>query len=98
MKAKSKHYREVKNYIHNDLKLTREDIREIIRDVVKEECKQLCFHNVVEREVHSWICDQLYRNSMYYKLDKELMDIIKSKISDSYNINISISSKDKEGD
>lgn len=89
------HYREVKNYIHNDLKLTREDIREMICGVVKEECKQLIFHNVVEREVHSWIYEQLYRNDMSYKLDKELMDIIKSRISDSYNISISISSKDK---
>lgn len=29
-------YREVKNYIHNELKLTREDIREIMIPIVKE--------------------------------------------------------------
>ena len=28
-----KHYREVKNYIHNDLKITREDIRDILKAV-----------------------------------------------------------------
>lgn len=33
-------YREVKNYIHNELKLTREDIREIMIPIVKEEVKK----------------------------------------------------------
>lgn len=30
-------YREVKNYIHNELKLTKEDIKEIMVPIVKEE-------------------------------------------------------------
>lgn len=30
-------YREVKNYIHNELKLTKEDIKEIMIPIVKEE-------------------------------------------------------------
>lgn len=30
-------YREVKNYIHNELKLTKEDIKDIIVSIVKEE-------------------------------------------------------------
>lgn len=29
-------YREVKNYIHNELKLTKEDIKEIMIPIVKE--------------------------------------------------------------
>lgn len=32
-------YREVKNYIHNELKLTKEDIKEIMIPIVKEEGK-----------------------------------------------------------
>ena len=33
-------YREVKNYIHNELKLTKEDIKEIMIPIVKEEVKR----------------------------------------------------------
>lgn len=32
-------YKEVKNYIHNELKLTKEDIREIVIPIVKKEVK-----------------------------------------------------------
>lgn len=45
MKRLSKYrYREVKNYIHNELKLTKEDIKDIIVSIVKEEVKRI-FHN-----------------------------------------------------
>lgn len=47
---------EVKNYIHNELKLTKEDIKEIMIPIVKEEVKRV-FHNTygndVDREVGS---------------------------------------------
>ena len=33
-------YKEVKNYIHNELKLTKEDIKEIMIPIVKEEVKR----------------------------------------------------------
>lgn len=33
-------YREVKNHIHNELKLTKEDIKDIIVSIVKEEVNQ----------------------------------------------------------
>ena len=45
MKRLSKYrYREVKNYIHNELKLTKEDIKDIIVSIVKEEVKRI-LHN-----------------------------------------------------
>lgn len=38
MKRLSKYrYREVKNYIHNELKLTKDDIKDIMVPIVKEE-------------------------------------------------------------
>ena len=37
-------YREVKNYIHNELKLTKEDIREIMIPIIREEVKRV-FHD-----------------------------------------------------
>lgn len=33
-------YREVKNYIHNELKLTKEDIREIMIPIIREEVNE----------------------------------------------------------
>lgn len=36
-------YREVKNYIHNELKLTKEDIREIMIPIIREEVKRVMF-------------------------------------------------------
>lgn len=43
-------YKEVKNYIHNELKLTKEDIKEIMIPIVKEEVKRI-FHNTYGNDV-----------------------------------------------
>lgn len=43
-------YREVKNYIHNELKLTKEDIKEIMVPIVKEEVKRI-FQNTYGNDV-----------------------------------------------
>ena len=40
-------YREVKNYIHNEIKLTKEDIKDIMIPIVKEEVKRI-FQNTYE--------------------------------------------------
>lgn len=37
--SKSKEYKAIKNYIHNELKLTKEDIREIMIPIIREEVK-----------------------------------------------------------
>lgn len=49
-------YREVKNYIHNELKLTKEDIREIMIPIIREEVKRV-FHNTYGNDVSldNWI-------------------------------------------
>lgn len=44
-------YREVKNYIHNELKLTKEDIKDIVVPIVKEEVKRI-FHNTYGDDVN----------------------------------------------
>lgn len=60
-------YREVKNYIHNELKLTREDIKEIMIPIVKEEVKRI-FHNTygndvdIERWVRRMVSDEIICN------------------------------------
>lgn len=57
-------YREVKNYIHNELKLTKEDIKDIIVSIVKEEVKGI-FHNTygddvnIERWIRCMVSDEI---------------------------------------
>lgn len=49
-------YREVKNYIHNELKLTKEDIKEIMVPIVKEEVKRI-FQNTYGNDVEYYAVD-----------------------------------------
>ena len=61
-------YREVKNYIHNELKLTKEDIKDIIVSIVKEEVKRI-FHNTygddvnIERWIRCMVSDEIKKNA-----------------------------------
>ena len=47
-----KHYREVKNYIHNDIKITRDDIRDILKAVVHEELRNYHGLHTIYEEAH----------------------------------------------
>lgn len=93
-------YMEVKNYIHNELKLTKEDIKEIMIPIVKEEAKRI-FRNTygndidVERWIRCMVSDEIQRyggSSMIRNLCKE---VIKEEIADRLSIDISL--KKKEG-
>lgn len=63
-------YREVKNYIHNELKLTKEDIKEIMIPIVKEEVKRI-FQNTygndadIERWVRCMVSNEIQRHGDY---------------------------------
>jgi hypothetical protein len=101
MERLSKHgYREVKNYIHNELKLTKEDIKEIIIPIVKEEVKRI-FHNTygndvdVERWIRCMVSDEIQRHGDYSMLRNLCREAIKEEISNVLSIDISI--KKKEG-
>nr|DAI65090.1 MAG TPA: hypothetical protein [Caudoviricetes sp.] len=101
MERLSKHgYREVKNYIHNELKLTKEDIKEIIIPIVKEEVKRI-FHNTygndvdVERWIRCMVSDEIQRHGGYSMLRNLCREAIKEEISNVLSIDISI--KKKEG-
>lgn len=95
-------YREVKNYIHNELKLTKEDIKEIMIPIVKEEVKRI-FQNTygndvdIERWVRCMVSNEIQRHGHgYYSMIKNLCrEIIKEEITDRLSINISL--KKKEG-
>ena len=93
-------YREVKNYIHNELKLTKEDIKEIMIPIVKEEVKRI-FHNTygndvdIERWVRCMVSNEIQRHGDYSMIRNLCREIIKEEIADRLSIDISL--KRKEG-
>lgn len=92
-------YREVKNYIHNELKLTKEDIKEIMIPIVKEEVKRI-FHNTygndvdIERWVRCMVSNEIQRHD-YSMIRNLCREIIKEEIADRLSIDISLK---REGD
>ena len=93
-------YREVKNYIHNELKLTKEDIKDIIVSIVKEEVKRI-FHNTygddvnIERWIRCMVSDEIKGNGNCFMIRNLCREIIKEEIADRLSIDISL--KKKEG-
>lgn len=59
-------YREIKDYIHNELKLTKEDIKDTIVPIVKEEVKRI-FRNTygddvnIERWIRCMVSDEIQK-------------------------------------
>lgn len=60
----TENYKEVKNYIHNELKITKEDINKIIMDTIKEEV-----HKVFKNEEYIKDC---IRGIVYKEVNKEM--------------------------
>ena len=93
-------YREVKNYIHNELKLTKEDIKDIMVPIVKEEVKRI-FHNTygndvdIEKWVRCMVSDEIKKNCDYSMIRNLCREIIKEEIADRLSIDISLK---REGD
>lgn len=93
-------YREVKNYIHNELKLTKEDIKDIIVSIVKEEVKHI-FHNTygddvnIERRIRCMVSDEIKKNGDYLMIRNLCREIIKEEIVDRLSIDISLKKKEE---
>lgn len=91
-------YREVKNYIHNELKLTKEDIKEIMIPIVKEEVKRI-FQNTygndvdIERWVRCMVSNEIQRHGDYSMIRNLCREIIKEEIADRLSIDISLKRK-----
>lgn len=94
-------YREVKNYIHNELKLTKEDIKEIMIPIVKEEVKRI-FQNTygndidVERWIRCMVSDEIQRYSGSSMIRNLCKEVIKEEIADRLSIDISLKKKEEE--
>lgn len=93
-------YKEVKNYIHNELKLTKEDIKEIMIPIVKEEVKRI-FQNTygndvdIEGWVRCMVSDEIRRHGDFSMIRNLCREIIKEEIVDRLSIDISLK---REGD
>ena len=84
-----KHYREVKNYIHNDLKITREDIRDILKAVIREEVRGYYGRSLIYDEARSEIRRVLAEQRLQATVKDEIKKIVKEEL-DRYEINLSI--------
>ena len=75
-------YKEVKNYIHNDLKITKKDIQKIIQDIVKEQVTVLVKDSSF---IHEMIFDHIkhvFRKEEYKAPYHKLITDINSYIYD----------------
>lgn len=66
-------YKEIKNYIHNELKITKEDIQKIIQEEVKKQISSLLNDsNFVENMIYYHISNLLskgnYKNPRYQRI------------------------------
>ena len=63
----NENYKEIKNVIHNDLKITKEDMLGMIRDVIREEVKNVFSHKASQ-------IDTIVENYVQYLVRKGLSD------------------------
>lgn len=64
------HYKEVKNYIHNDLKISKEDIQNLIQSEVERQISLLLLdtsfvHSMIYNHISSLLKDKNYNNPRY---------------------------------
>lgn len=95
--SKSNKYKAVKNYIHNELGLSKEDIREMIKPEIKEQVMR-CFRNTYgnDTDIEGWIShmvkDEITRYG-YDMIGNAVKEAVKQEISEKLVIEI----KQKKG-
>lgn len=99
-----KHYREVKNYIHNDLGFGREEIKDMIKEVIKERFEYEEAHGIVRDSIHQMVKNAVYSyltngrspasESPYNKAREMFNNIVREEISKNFDIKIEISKKE----
>lgn len=91
-------YKQVKNLIHNELNITKDDIREIITNTVKDEITKIMTNeqfldSVIRSQIKS-ILNTEYTNPKYkrlFSLNEMIYDNVCSQISKTVHDNIKIS-------
>lgn len=80
-------YREVKNYIHNELKLTKEDIREIMIPNTYGDDVSL------DNWIRCMVSDEIKRQGGYNMLWTLCKEAIKTELTDKYSIEVNLKEK-----
>ncbi len=90
----SPYYLAIKNYIHNELKLSRDDIREIIKDVVKQEVKHKLEHEgYLEQTVDSNVRYRLCQGGFDNQANWYIRKLIEAQIKD---VKVIVNLKDEQ--
>lgn len=93
-KQVSPYYLAIKNYIHNELKLTKEDIREIIKEVVHEEVNRyLSREGYLYGEVRSQIRQLLWEKGFDYQAAQFVRNEVEKQIK---NVRVVVELKEDE--
>ena len=91
-------YKEVKNYIHNDLNITKNDINNLIIDIVKIEVAKLLkdesfINSMMKNHIISLLKDNEYKNPRYKTItdiNKFLYDNVLEELCKTVHDNIKI--------
>ena len=78
MSGKNDKWLMFKNYMHNELGITKEDIHEWIRDAVKEEAKNLVKQEYGRFSVKDAISKEIYETNWW---GKNLKDTVKQEVA-----------------
>ena len=78
MSGKNDKWLMFKNYMHNELGITKEDIHEWIRDAVKEEAKNLVSQEYGRFSVRDAINKEIYETNWW---GKSLKDTVKQEVA-----------------
>ena len=76
-------YRMFKNYMYNDLGITKEDIKEWTKEAVKEVSANYLDNHVPEWDIKTWV-----RNGLDNVLQKITLDYLKNVLNQKYEVKI----------
>ncbi len=92
----SEKYRLFKNFMHNELGITKEDIREWVEETVKIEVAKVVKESYKEFNLEKLIKEEIYKKSTYWKkgdITEEVKAKIVSQIVNQLDFDINISGK-----
>lgn len=64
-------YKSIKNYIHNELKISKEEIRDLIKKSVKEEARKIVHETFEYYNVKDFINKFIFEENWYGHINKE---------------------------
>lgn len=89
-------YKMFKNFMHNELQITREDIQEWVKESVREEAHKVIKQSCGKFDIDAIVHNQLYKYNWYNsdaELKKDILDTALSQIITEYTVEI----KKKDG-